>query len=107
MPCPGAITGLRQGEEDALDVREAFRSQPRELIAQLESPPRPRSPPTKPVFRLARERLRTLEAAMEDLGRNAAAHGFATAALLTVLHDKGWVAKPLVTGPEARDWLTE
>lgn len=38
-----------------------------------------------------------LEAAMEDLGRHAAAYGFATAALLTVLHDKGWVAKPLVT----------
>ncbi len=54
-----------------------------------------------------RERLQKVETAVEDLRRHATAQGFAMAARLTVLHDKRWVAKPLVTALKARGWLRD
>jgi hypothetical protein len=97
---------LCQGEEDALDARETFRSQARELIAQLVAA-RAALADHQARTQLDRERLQKLEAAVEDLGRHVATQGFALAALLTVLHDKGWVAKPLATALKGRGWLMD
>ena len=96
---------LRQGEQDAVDAREAFRSQARELSAQLAAVKAALA--DDQARTLDRERLQKLELALEDLRHHAAAQGFALAALLTVLHDKGWVAKPLATALKTRGWLTE
>ena len=96
---------LRQGEQDAVDAREAFRSQARELSAQLAAVKAALA--DDQARTLDRERLQKVEQALEDLRHHAAAQGFALAALLTVLHDKGWVAKPLATALKTRGWLTE
>jgi hypothetical protein len=53
------------------------------------------------------DRLRRLEAAVEDLSHYVAVQGSGLAAILSVVHAKGWVPKSLVTAMKERGWLTD